>query len=322
MLLVVRYTSVTLYICVVGDPPRYTYQVFIVNSSFTANNATNTQPEPLPGIYDTGECAGVHISSCSCVSILNNTFTDNTGIGVCVRDINGRCEDLGDPDSDYYPTFNRSAAVGSDNVYRIDEFLRKDIGIHISLDMRLNTFTGNIDPSLSKPAQLRLEDAMAGGAAIDIVNVPYTLLVGLIIENNIGRQGSGVHLDSCTATFIWNCSLRGNIATHEGGAIATVNSHSKGILIGMSILANNSALSGGAVYAAPGTSVLVTDGAQLANNSATTCGGAIECIQCQGLTLQANASMNFNNAKDGGGAAYCDGCTTVQVRNVELVNNR
>lgn len=218
-----------------------------------------------------------------CHVILNNTFTNNTGIGVCVRDINGRCEDFGDPGSEYYPTFNRNAAVGSDNVYRIDEFLRKDIGIHISLDMRLKTFTGNIDPSLSKPTQLRLEDAMAGGAAIDIVNVPYTLLVGLLIENNIGRQGSGVYLDSCTATFIWNCSLRGNIATHKGGAIATVNSHSKGILIGISILTNSSALSGGPVYAAPGTSVLVTDGAQLFNNSATTRGGLLNVFNAKGL---------------------------------------
>ena len=266
----------------------------------------------------------MHISSCGCVSVLNNTFTNNTGIGVCVRDVDGKCEGLDSPESDrrYFPAFNRSTAAGSNNIKRIDEFLRNDTATQISLDMRYNTFTGNIDPSLSEPTHMRLEDGMAGGAAIDIVNVPYTVLVGLIIEGNVGRQGSGIHLDYCTATFIWNCSLQGNRATHEGGAIAEVNSHGQGILIGNSTLADNSALSGGAVYGGPGTSVLVTDSTQLVNNRATTDGGAIHCVQCQGLTLQEHASVSGNVAKDGGGAYFCDGCTTTHVRNVELVNNR
>lgn len=311
------YNADTLF-CVAGHSPRYTFQVLIANSNFCDNNATNTQPQNLFGIYDTGECAGVHISSCACVSIVNNTFTSNIGIGVCVRDVNGQCEVLGNPESEYYPTFNCNSVAGNANLYRVDEFLRKDTDITISLDMRLNIFINNTDPSVSKPVQRRLEDAMAGGAAIDIVNVPYTVLSGLII----GRQGSGIHLDSCAATFIWNCSLLGNTATHEGGAIATVNSHGTGILIGSSTLADNSALSGGAVYGGPGTSVLVTDGAQLANNTAAICGGAIDCVQCQGLTLQVHATISGNVAKAGGGACYCEGCTTMHVRDVELVNNR
>lgn len=111
-------TALSFCYCIAGNPPRSTYQVFIVNSNFIANNATNTQPEPLFGIYDTGQCAGMHISSCGCVSVLNNTFTNKTGIGVCVRDVNGKCEALDSPESDrqFFPTFNRSTAAGNDNI--------------------------------------------------------------------------------------------------------------------------------------------------------------------------------------------------------------
>ena len=51
---------------------------------------------------------------------------------------------------------------------------------------------------------------------------------------------------------MWNNTFAGNIATHEGGAIAIVNSHGKGILLGDSKLHNNVALAGGAIYGGSG----------------------------------------------------------------------
>lgn len=61
-----------------------------------------------------------------------------------------------------------------------------------------------------------------------------------------------MHLDSCTATVMWNDTFDYNIATHEGGAIAIVNSTGTRILLGASKLQNNVALAGGALYGGPG----------------------------------------------------------------------
>lgn len=101
-----------------------------------------------------------------------------------------------------------------------------------------------------EPMQLR--DPLVGAAALDLLSIPYSVLADSVFKDNMGRQGPAVHLDSCTAIVMWNDTFDGNVATHEGGAIATVNSHGKGILLGASKLIHNVALAGGALYGGSG----------------------------------------------------------------------
>ena len=301
--------------------------VIILNSAFNANNATNIESTDPEGIFDVGECAGAHISSCSCVGILNTTFEDNIGIGLCLRDISGNCEQaiyestIYEYPPEFAPLFLRDAIAGEQNVGMINDFVGEDVDI--AADVRFCTFRNNTAASLlrldSEPVQ---QDSLTGGTGLDILDVPYSALVSLDFENNNGRQGSGIHLDTCTAAVIWNNTLVGNTATHEGGAIATVNSHGKGVLLGASSLSGNRALSGGALYGDSGASILVTNGTQLVNNTADTNGGAASCNGCQALTLQLGCIATGNVAAEDGGALYGDSGASITVQNgTLLVNN-
>lgn len=306
-----------------GNIQRVT-RVHIINSSFTANNATNIEASVPGGIFDVGECAGAHISSCSCVGILNSTFEDNTGTGLCLRDISGTCEVGKGQSSAFPPLFNRFTIASSQNTPMIDQFLSNDASISVALDIRRSTFRHNTAASLTRqydePTQP--QDPLAGGAAIDILAVPFSIIASNTFEANRGRQGSAVHLDSCTATVIWDGTFNGNTATHEGGAIASVNSHGRGVLLGESNITSSSALSGGSIYADSGASVIITSGCQLSNNVATTTGGAVNCVGCQNMTVQLGSVASSNQAQQSGGACYCDGCTVFHLSDIELENNR
>ena len=193
-----------------GNIERST-RINIVNSNFLANNATNIESSVPGGIFDVGECAGAHISSASCAGVYNTTFEDNIGIGLCLRDISGGCEADDDSSSSYPPLFQRKTIAGPANVDMISSFLGEDISINIAADVRLSIFRNNTAASLlrlyDEPAQP--QGPLAGGAALDILSVPYSVLVDLEFSDNKGRQGSAVHLDSCTATVMWNDTFDG-----------------------------------------------------------------------------------------------------------------
>ena len=231
--------------------------IYIFNSLFQANNATNLELDAPADIFDEGECAGAHLLSCGCVGIYNTTFEDNIGIGLCLRDVSGECEvDPGDTSTPPIgPLFQRQTIETEDDVGSFDNFLgRSDDGIIISVDIRQCTFRRNVAASQlrnsDEPMQPR--DPLAGAAALDLLSIPYSVLADSVFEENVGRQGSAAHLDSCTAVVMWNDTFDGNVATHEGGAIVTVNSHGKGILLGASKLRYNAALVGGAIYGGSG----------------------------------------------------------------------
>lgn len=306
-----------------GQIQRYT-TLFAINTTFTANNATNIESSVPDGIFDVGECAGAHVSSCSCAGFLNTTFEDNVGIGLCLRDISGGCEPPEGYVSAFPPLFDRSSIAAARFKPMVNSFLGQDISINVAVDIRNSNFTGNTAASLlrqyAEPKQP--QDPLAGGAALDILAVPYSILAGNSFNGNSGRQGSAVHLDSCTATVIWNSGCESNTATHEGGAIASVNSHGKGLLLGKSNITNSIALSGGAVYADSGGSVIVTSDSDLTNNTAVTTGGAVSCVGCQNLTMQAFVRASFNQAQQSGGAVSCDSCTVFQLDQVAMLNNR
>lgn len=306
-----------------GEIERVT-TIYVVNSTFTANNATNIESSVPDGIFDVGECAGAHISSCSCAGFLNTTIEGNIGIGLCLRDISGGCEPEIGYTSAFPPLFSRTSAAGVQNKPMIDSFLGQDISIKVALDIRNSVFRRNTAASLLRQYEepVQPQDPLAGGAALDILAVPYSILADNTFEDNNGRQGSAVHLDSCTATFIWNGTFDSNTATHEGGAIAAVNSHGKGVLLGQSSISNSLALSGGAIYADSGGSVVITSRTNLTNNTAVTTGGAVNCVGCQNLTMQSGSTASFNQAQQSGGACACDSCTVFQLSHVGLMNNR
>ena len=121
---------------------------------------------------------------------------------------------------------------------------------------------------------------------------------------------------------MWNCTFSGNSATHEEGAIATVSSHGKGLLLGASSISSSLALTGGAIYGDAGASIVVTNGTQLNNNTAITNGGAVSCEGCQALTLQLGSSATFNMAQENGGANYGDSGASIFVTNgTQLTHN-
>lgn len=308
---------------VAGQIQRVT-TLFVINSTFTANNATNIESSTPDGIFDVGECAGAHISSCSCAGFLNTTFEDNIGIGLCLRDISGGCEPRPGGISAVPPLFDRASIATVQYKNMINSFLGQDISIDVAVDIRESIFTRNTAASLLRQYDepVQPQDPLAGGAALDILAVPYSMLADNKFEGNSGRQGSAVHLDSCTATVIWNSLFDGNTATHEGGAIATVNSHGKGILLGQSNFTNSLALSGGAVYADSGAAVTITSGSYFVNNTAVTTGGAVSCVGCQNLTMESWTRASFNQAQQSGGAVSCDSCTVFQMDRVIMRNNR
>ena len=209
------------------------------------------------GIFDVGECAGAHLSSCNCVGIYNTTFEENIGIGLCLRDVSGRCEGAFTEGGFTAPLFRRQTITTEDQRGTFEDFLGQDVSINFAVDVRQCAFRGNTAASQvrSNDDPVQPQDPLAGAAALDLLSIPYSVLADLVFENNVGRQGSAVHLDSCTATIMWNNTFAGNIATHEGGAIAIVNSHGKGILMGASKLHDNVALAGGALYGGSGVAL-------------------------------------------------------------------
>lgn len=108
--------------------------VYIFNSLFQANDATNIELDAPADIFDEGECAGAHLLSCDCVGMYNTTFEDNIGIGLCLRDVSGVCEV--DPGvtllAPMGPLFQRQTIGTQDDVGSFDNFLGQiDDGIII-----------------------------------------------------------------------------------------------------------------------------------------------------------------------------------------------
>ena len=243
--------------CHAGGVKRLT-TLNIFNSTFQGNNATNLEPEAPSSIFGVGECAGAHLLLCDCVGIYNTTFEDNIGIGLCLQDVSGVCEH--NPDDTAFlpmnaPLFQRQTIGTQDDVGSFNNFLGQyDDGIIISVDIRQCTFRRNVAASQIRNSDEPMQswDPLAGAAALDLWSIPYSVLADSVFEDNMGRQGPAVHLDSCTAIVMWNDTFDGNVATHEGGAIATVNSHGKGILLGANKLRYNAALAGGAIYGGSG----------------------------------------------------------------------
>lgn len=78
-----------------------------------------------------------------------------------------------------------------------------------------------------------------GGGGLEIKTAQPIIIADCVFDDNHGRQGSGLHLDACPSTLVWNSSFDSNMAQYEGGAIALVNSDGQGLLVGNSNLTRN-----------------------------------------------------------------------------------
>lgn len=275
--------------------------VFLVTERAVCH-ATCCQQGPLHNLLE-WSCfaAGLYISSPKCVGISNSTFIDNVGIGLCLHG-HGASPSCNGSDTIF---FNQSTIAGAETQPFIGDWLDRYADLDIGVDIRESTFSDNTDAYLlrtsAEPAGVQPIDFLTGGAGLDIQDITFAALSGNTFSSNRGRQGSALHLDTVFQIVVWDCEFTNNSATGQGGAIAMVNSHNKGLLLANSTLSGGQALFGGAVYGGSGASITISNSTQLVDNQAITDGGAIYCDSCQVLTLQLNSTLDSNVAGGSGG---------------------
>ena len=302
--------------------PNQVANFIMYDSTFVENNGTQTaHGAQIAGITDTGECGGVLLSSCRCIGISNAVFANNTGTGLCVY---GHDASLGHCEGNFPVLLNRSISAGAYTKDYINNFLGPFHTMDMGLNIQNSVFLNNTAAALSRcgPDYIQPVDPLAGGAGLDMKHTQFSVLSNLTFAGNHGLQGSGMHLDSCFATVVWNSTFHNNSATAEGGGIATVSSHGPGLLLGNSTLSNNLAVSGGAVYGDSGASVTISNSTQIVSNQAITDGGAVFCDACNVLSVVAGSSMGSNQAGGVGGGCYCSSCVLLRVQQSYLTNNR
>ena len=259
----------------------------------------------------------VVFESCSCAGASSSQFVDSLGTGLCIVDVEG-----GQCAVDALPSGSLSFAFGAydittDTNNELDTFLGDvDTVVNaIVVDVRdciFSNHTCTSQPSL---------DPFLGGAGLHIESASVTVLTRLMFTDNYARQGAGLHVKACDTTLLWNSSFLNNTATHEGGAVALVDTGEAGLLIGVTNMTNCTALTGGAVYGGPGTAIAITNGSILSGNRAVTNGGAVYCNGCQTFAMRDSTSVTANEARQSGGGCYFDMTLLIVVEDSLLNNN-
>ena len=308
---------------VYGYPSQVTF-LTVRSSSFVANNGTRSALPPTEGagITDTAECGGLYASYCACVGVIDSVFENNTGIGFAVH---GHGSTLGSCGSSDPVLFNQSTIVDSNGTAFFQNFMGRYDDIEIGLDIRGSSFTRNYAASVVRTTaepETEPTDFLTGGAGLDILDVQFSFLSNNTFQDNVGRQGSGLNLDTCFLSIVWNCSFHNNTAAKQGGALALVNSHNLGVLVANSSLTYGQAVTGGAIYGDAGATITISNSSQIAHNVAVTDGGGVYCSSCQSLVLQMESEISSNAAYQSGGGCYCDSCVTFTADNTSLMNNR
>jgi len=284
--------------------------LYILNSTFSKNDGSSSPASAV-----------VYASRCQCIGIINSTFEDNLGIALGTDQTSGDCENDGLP---YPPLFNLSTIAGNSDQY-LDQFMQKTIlGFSTAVDIRSTTFSRNVDSTFLQPIDIQaVAVSLRGGAALSIMSTQRVMLADLHFDGNKARQGGAVLLDTCLATTIWSNTFTNNLATQEGGAIATVNNlHTGGLFIGNTSYMGNKALTGGALYGADQASITLSNSTFFDGNIASSNGGAVTCVDCRLLTLQFQVSMTSNQAGASGGALYAQSSTAIQSEDVQYFGNR
>ncbi|DBA86046.1 TPA: hypothetical protein ACH3X1_005573 [Trebouxia sp. C0004] len=292
--------------------------LYILNSHFVQNIGTHAPAT-----------AGVHAMSCRCVGLMNNTFVDNQGIGVAIDDGQGGCEvDLNGEILAYPPLFNRSTIANNGTGF-LDNFFHPTAVESACVDIRNCSFVRNIDSTFLGPVDNKdVATQLRGGAGLSLMKNSRGFLVDLHFEDNKALQGGAMLLDTSADFIIWNNTFIGNLATHGGGAIATVNNdvHQGDtgdigtLLLGVSTFYNNTAQTGGGIYGTGDANIVITNSTTFTANTAAT-GGAVSCVNCHNLTLLLDVEMTANYAVQSGGGCYFDGGQSFSSHSVHYTNN-
>lgn len=192
------------------------------DSVFRNNNGTRSALTSTAdtGITDTAECGGAYLSSCKCVGITNSVFENNVGKGLCIHGQIGSSPDCYNSDP---VLFDKTTIAGPANDLFLDNFLDRYEDLVISVDIRHSHFSNNTDAFLTRtsaePEDVQPIDYLTGGAGLAIQSVLFTVLSSNTFSSNRGRQGSGLHLDTCFVTYVWNSTFDSNTATGQGQAL-------------------------------------------------------------------------------------------------------
>ena len=266
------------------------------------------------GSDSTANC-DVMFRSCRCAGAKSSQFWNSLGTGLCIVDVDGgQCDHAYQLPSGYV-IVDYDSYGSARNDERTDFVGPLNLGNSISVDVENCTFSNHT--SFPETA-----DPFVGGAGLRLESVGVSVLSSLTFINNSARQGGALHLKACDTTVLGDSFFYSNTASHEGGAVALVDTADAGLLIAATNMTKNSALRGGAVYGGPGTAVIISNGSRLFGNNALTDGGAVYCNGCQRLTLRESAEVGNNKAMGLGGGCYLDACLLLNLTQIWLHDNQ
>ena len=235
--------------------------IYVNNTVITANSAAGNS---TPG----NTTCNVLLESVRCVAIEGTVVENNSGIGVCIHYAGGGCT-VQDPiwNFDRAPmgaTLFNFTTLNMDNVStEIAEFSEygSAYGSFTQLYSRSNSQSGDISGYYQASQGMCIDvrasifrnntavdrgdssNPFNGGAGLEIKTAQPVVIANCVFEKNVGNQGSGVHLDACPSTLIWNSSFDQNSAEYEGGAVALVNSNGQGVMLAACNLTRNTGMS-------------------------------------------------------------------------------
>ena len=306
---------------VYGSAAQVTF-LTVRDTHFLANNGTRLfspafETVSVLEITSSAECGGLYALYCDCVGVVGSEFSNNTGTGLSVHSHGstlGRCTEA-DPVLFHQSTIDDSA----DDLAAFATFMGDYNGTDMGLDIRNSSFTNNSAVSADNSDVSTVYST--GGAGLDVLNVEFSIISGCIFESNNCRQGAGLNLDTCLASIIYNCSFQQNSAHQQGGGIAFVSSHAKGLLVFGSQLYSNTAGNGAGIFGDAGANITISS-TELAGNSVAQNGSAVACDRCQGLYVQSGSNIYSNFASWSGAGCYCNDCGVFQADGVTFKDNR
>ena len=211
----------------------------------------------------------------------------------------------------------KDANAGDEVVLQKDHSGNITIAKWIKLDLNKHKIEGNVDVDLSgkkgdtatsqdgetdagKKVEITggtITGATESGVTIKDAGDTNVLLKDLVIEENKGKQGGGVHIENSQNVTIDHCTIQGNTGT-RGGGIYTERST---VEVKDSTFEKNTATDdGGAIAATQNSSLTVRNSKVLENKAADTAGG----ILAEKSTLEVTDSIIDGNRASLGGGLY------------------
>ena len=139
--------------------------------------------------------------------------------------------------------------------------------------------------------------ATESGVTIKDAGDTNVLLKDLVIEENKGKQGGGVHIENSQNVTIDHCTIQGNTGTRGGGIYTE---HSTVEVKDSTFEKNTATDDGGAIAATQNSSLTVRNSKVLENKAADTAGG----ILAEKSTLEVTDSIIDGNRASLGGGLY------------------